>query len=227
MKTKFDVIFFDLFFTLVLPKYNTGRNENDVLNMKKDDWEYIFEDSELYLRRATGKVKRPESIVNEVLLKAKIETTNNCKKEIQYLRENRFKNALCSIDPMILDVLENIRKQNIKLCIISNADIIDVMHWDDSPLASIFDDAIFSYEVGAVKPDSRVYKIAMDKMKTTPDKCLFIGDGGSCELSGAKQVGMTTVLTEYLLKRNNKQVLELKRHADYHVKIFSEIISLL
>jgi hypothetical protein len=33
-----DVIFFDLFFTLVTPKYNDVRNENDVLGITKEEW---------------------------------------------------------------------------------------------------------------------------------------------------------------------------------------------
>ena len=57
MDNNIDVIFFDLFFTLITPQYNDFRNENDVLGISKDEWEKYAEDGELYLERATGREK--------------------------------------------------------------------------------------------------------------------------------------------------------------------------
>ena len=45
------VIFFDLFFTLITPKYNELRNENDVLKITKEEWELYAEENELYEKR--------------------------------------------------------------------------------------------------------------------------------------------------------------------------------
>lgn len=36
MNNNIEVVFFDLFFTLITPKYNNGRNENDVLGISKE-----------------------------------------------------------------------------------------------------------------------------------------------------------------------------------------------
>lgn len=52
-----EVVFFDLFYTLVTPKYNDLRNENDVLGITVEEWEMYAKDHELYINRAKGKEK--------------------------------------------------------------------------------------------------------------------------------------------------------------------------
>lgn len=110
---------------------------------------------------------------------------------------------------------------------ISNADAIDVKYWKKYPLYNLFDETIFSYEVGCLKPKSKIYSIALNKMNAKPEECIFIGDGGSNELKGAKKLGIKTILTTYLLKRNEKQLNKLNEFADYYNKDFREIESLL
>lgn len=55
--------------------------------------------------------------------------------------------------------------------------------------------------MGYLKPRSEIYEIALKKMNTIPEKCFFVGDGGSDELKGAKELGMKNILTEYLLEK--------------------------
>ncbi|MVX66988.1 HAD-IA family hydrolase [Clostridium chromiireducens] len=227
MKNDIDVVFFDLFFTLVIPKYNDLRNENDVLGITKDEWERYSEDDELYLKRATSNSISPEKIIEDILNKMKIDINDHTKKEILILKEDRFKNSLINVDPTILDVLSDIKNSGKKLCLISNADIIDVMYWNKSPLRDLFDDTIFSYEVGYLKPQTEIYKIALEKMKVNPENSVFIGDGGSDELKGAKELGMRTILTDYLLKREIKQHNEIKKFADYHIEDFKDLIDII
>jgi putative hydrolase of the HAD superfamily len=227
MKNDIEVVFFDLFFTLVTPKYSDLRNENDVLKITKEEWEKYAEDNELYITRATGKEKSPEKIIEDIVKKIKIEINDCDKKEILKLREERFKASLIDVNPTIVDVLLDIKKKGKKICLLSNADIIDVMHWDKSPLNELFDETIFSYEVGCLKPQREIYNIALKKMKVAPEKCIFIGDGGSDELKGAKELGMHTILTGHLLKRDEKQHNEIKKFADYYIEDFIEIKDIL
>jgi len=226
MGTDIDVVFFDLFFTLVTPKYSDSRNENDVLGITKEEWEKYAEDDELYLKRATSKNISPEQIIEDITNKMKIDVNENGKKEILKLREERLKKSLIDIDSTIIDVLSDIKKNGKQICLISNADIIDVMHWNKSPLNNLFDSTIFSYEVGYLKPQIEIYKIALEKMNVSPKKSIFIGDGGSDELKGAKELGIRTILTGYLLKREKKQHNEIKKFADYHVEEFKELINI-
>ena len=87
MRKDIKVIYFDLFFTLIKPKNNALRNENDVLGITKAEWERYAEDKELYRRRALGKVRNPERIIDDILAKMKIKVNDQQKKEILRLRE--------------------------------------------------------------------------------------------------------------------------------------------
>lgn len=217
-----EVVFFDLFYTLIVPKYNLEKNEYDVVAMSVEDWELIAEDETLYDNRATGKVTYPKQIILEILKKAKLDITSDVIDDILHRREKRFKEALIHVDKEIIEVLKKIKKTGLKLCLISNADIIDVMYWNASPLCQLFDEVVFSYKAGCIKPDAEIYKIALNRMKTTAGKSLFIGDGGSDELRGAKQLGMKTVKTRHFLKRDT---LEFSEDVDFVIEDFSEIWS--
>lgn len=105
MENDIDVVFFDLFFTLVTPKYSDLRNENDVLRITKEEWERYAEDDELYLKRATSKNISPEQIIEDIINKMEIDVNENGKKEILKLREERLKKSLIDIDSTIIDVL--------------------------------------------------------------------------------------------------------------------------
>ncbi|MBB6716076.1 HAD family hydrolase [Clostridium gasigenes] len=227
MKKNINVIFFDLFFTLVTPKYNDLRNENDVLKITREEWEIHAEDNELYEKRAIGKEKIPIKIIESIIKKMGMKVSDCDKNEVLRLREERFKKSIIEVDFSIIDVLLNLKKNGKKVCLISNADIIDVKHWENSLLYNLFDGAIFSYEVGYIKPQIEIYNIALNRMKAKPEECIFIGDGGSDELKGAKELGIKTILTSYLLKRNEKQLNTLKKFADYYIEDFQEIKNLL
>lgn len=148
-------------------------------------------------------------------------------KEILKLREDRFKKSLIDIDYIIHGVLLNIKKSKKKICLVSNADIIDVMHWGKSPLNKLFDDKIFSYKVGYLKPQKEIYEIALQKMGVKPEECIFIGDGGSDELKGAKELGMKTILSGHFLKRDKKQHDLIMKYADYYIDDFRQLINIL
>ena len=63
-----------------------------------------------------------------------------------------------------------------------------------SPLAPLFDVTIFSSEVGLMKPDPAIYRLASDGLGLAPRDCLYIGDGSFGELHGAEEAGMTAAL---------------------------------
>jgi putative hydrolase of the HAD superfamily len=61
------------------------------------------------------------------------------------------------------------------------------------PVAPLLDATIYSVRLGVCKPDPRIYLAACDELGVEPHECLYVGDGGSHELTGAASVGMTPV----------------------------------
>lgn len=218
------VVFFDLFFTLIEPVYGDSINENDVLNISIKEWEAIAEDRELYFRRATGKIRDPHEIIDEIIAKGGFNASLAKKSQLLELRMNRMRSALCNVDRIILNTLSRLKEMELKLCIISNADTIDKTSWNESPLYPLFDSVIFSCDVGYIKPHPAIYQAAMGKMGVIPQNSYFVGDGGSDELFGAKATGMRTVLSEHLVKRDNQELTKLLSYSDYHVRDFSELL---
>lgn len=220
-------IYFDLFFTLITPMYSEKRNENDVLHMSISEWERFAENEILYNKRATGMVLNEKEIINDIVQLIPIDINEDQKEEIVKLRKERMKNALTHVDMSILQTLEKLKELGYKLCLISNADIIDTMYWKDSKLSSYFDHAVFSYQVGYLKPDLKIYEIAMQYMGSLPEKSYYVGDGGSNELWGAKELGMTTILTEYLDKKETKKRNDIIQHADFCIDKFTNILDII
>lgn len=216
---------FDLFFTLIIPAYTGEKTEYGILGITKEEWEHYAEDQELYMERASGKVKVAEEIIENILDKMGRTVSASDKAEILKIRVQRMKQALFHIDPLILSTLRVLKEKQIKLCLISNADVIDTMYWSESPLALLFDEVIFSHKVSFLKPHPKIYQIALDKMKIRSEQCFYVGDGGSEELKGAREVGMKTVLSGYLIKNEGQN--EILQWADYYISDFNEIISVL
>jgi putative hydrolase of the HAD superfamily len=61
------------------------------------------------------------------------------------------------------------------------------------PVAPLLDAAIYSVRLGVCKPDPQIYLAACAELGVAPHDCLYVGDGGSHELTGAAAVGMTPV----------------------------------
>ncbi|MEA3365283.1 MAG: HAD-IA family hydrolase [Candidatus Hydrogenedentes bacterium] len=65
--------------------------------------------------------------------------------------------------------------------------------WPELDLAELIDVPVFSSVAKVRKPDPRIYRLACERLAVKPQTSLFVGDGGSRELSGAQAVGMTAL----------------------------------
>lgn len=220
-------IYFDLFFTLIVPAYEKINNEYDILNLSVSEWEQYAENDMLYHERALGFVKSEIEIIDKIISLIPFEVSVVQKEQVLFAREQRMKNALTKISKEVLDTLQKLKSKDIKLGLISNADCIDCKYWNQSPLFKYYDDSVFSCNVGLLKPDRQIYELAMQRLHVSPEQCLFVGDGGSNELCGAKTAGMGTVFSEMLEKKNVEQRKSIVKYADYHIKHINELFNYL
>ena len=67
--------------------------------------------------------------------------------------------------------------------------------WPRLPLAALVDAPVFSCVERTRKPDPRLFRtVAAAPAGRTQRACLYIGDGGGRELTGASAIGMRAVL---------------------------------
>lgn len=220
-------IYFDLFFTLIVPAYEKTNNEYDILSLSVSEWEQYAENDILYQERALGFVKTEIEIIDKIISLMPFEVSIVQKEQVLFARERRMKNALKMISKEVLDALQKLKLKDIKLGLISNADCIDCKYWTQSPLFRCFNDSVFSCDVGLLKPDRQIYELAMRRLNVSPEQCLFVGDGGSNELCGAKAAGMGTVFSEMLEKKNAEQRKSIVKYADYHITHINELFNYL
>ncbi|MFC1920802.1 HAD family hydrolase [Chloroflexota bacterium] len=93
-----------------------------------------------------------------------------------------------------VQVLSQIRTRGMKTGLISNSTPIVTEIWPETPFPPHFDTAVFSCTEGIKKPDMRIYRLALERLRIKPEDCLYIGDGDSNELTGAGETGMYPVL---------------------------------
>ena len=86
------------------------------------------------------------------------------------------------------------RDAGYRMGLLSNCSAEVPQLWERGPLAVLFDVTVFSCEAGVMKPDRRVYDAACEQLGVAHERCLYVGDGGARELTGAAAVGMDAVL---------------------------------
>jgi glucose-1-phosphatase len=84
------------------------------------------------------------------------------------------------------EMLERLKTQH-RLVLLSNTNAI---HWDmvsrRYPLLSHFDEHVLSHRVGALKPDPRIYRAAIQAAQCDPEECFFTDDIAAY-VEGARQ----------------------------------------
>jgi len=95
------------------------------------------------------------------------------------------------------DVLIEFQTAGYKLGIVSNTvmpgSAVDAM-LSDHGLIKFFPVRVYSSEVRYMKPDQRIFRMALQRLSTPPGRALFIGDHAVNDIRGAAAVGMRTVL---------------------------------
>jgi putative hydrolase of the HAD superfamily len=124
--------------------------------------------------------------------------------------------------------LRDLKAAGFRLGLISNADVMEAAPWPTCPLAGLFDVELFSCAVGLVKPEPAIYARCIQALGVGPTSCLFVGDGGSNELVGAKAAGMSTVFVSGVMATLwPERIAERRETSDHHVERIPELLTLL
>ena len=90
--------------------------------------------------------------------------------------------------------LRRLRAIGLRTALISNCSPDVAELWPTTPYAELIDEPLFSCVEGLVKPDADLYRRACERLGVGPAACVYVGDGGNHELTGAARSGMRAVL---------------------------------
>ena len=92
----------------------------------------------------------------------------------------------------IIPMLSGLKEAGYKIGLITNCFSEEVDIIKESVIYKYFDAAMFSYEQGVKKPDPVIFERCMKALDVQPCECVYVGDGGACELERARELGMKT-----------------------------------
>ncbi len=94
--------------------------------------------------------------------------------------------------PEMMRLVKRLKKRY-ALAILSNSDPLNSNSFKKKGLYAPFDHVILSHELGVTKPDKKIYRIALKKLKLKPYECVFIDDQKKC-VDAARKIGMNAIL---------------------------------
>jgi len=220
-------VIFDLFHTLVSLQLSNapGPSTAELLNVDPDEWNrhWLADPSDYVLGLAPIEVpfRRIARQLNPAVTEEQIQKTLE-------IRRYRFRHTLLNVEPETLAGLKTLRRLGFKTGLISNCGWDEIAAWNDSPLAPLFDTVLFSCEVKLKKPDPAIYHLAARNLAVPVAHCLFVGNGGSQELTGARNAGMTPVLiTRHLEVINPERIIDVLPDARIVIRRISELALIL
>lgn len=111
--------------------------------------------------------------------------------EIVELRHDFFAGDL--LDEALVGYIQRLRRAGYRTGLLSNApDDARRMLTEDYPIIDYFDDVIISAEVGLMKPASKIYQLAAERVGVAAEEALFVDDMPA-NIAGARAAGMAAL----------------------------------
>lgn len=199
---KYKAVLFDLFETLITEwgheKYTKKAMCTD-LGINKADFDVYWEEKEQ--DRYLGGISFEESILY-VCEKYKKQLDPSL---LAYITEKRIRTkseCFNFVLPEVYQLLRAIREMGLKTAIVSNCSSEEVQVFRESEICKYFDAAVLSFEAGMKKPDLCIYEEAAKRLGIYMSDCVFVGDGGSNELVGARNAGMTAIQAKWYTNKH-------------------------
>jgi putative hydrolase of the HAD superfamily len=217
-------IIFDLFHTLLsLEQSAPGWTPtHQLLGLSREEWnEALFRNTR---GRLLGTIRDPEAIVADIAHRIDPSIPPERIRAAAAQRAARFAVAFRNVPEATLQVLRALKDQGKRLCLCSNADAMESAGWSDSPLAPLFDAAVFSCNEGCLKPEPQIYDLCLRRLGVAPAEALYVGDGGSRELEGARAAGLTTIMVlEHIRALWPELIPDRLPHADFVIEHLAEL----
>jgi 2-haloalkanoic acid dehalogenase type II len=164
-----------------------------------------------------------EELHKDFLKYFKQEPTEILEQELYEIYFNRFDKI--NYYPEVKTTLEKLKEQGYKLGLLSNTESIKKEILEDKlELKKYFDFLGYSFEVGAIKPDSKMFKAVLSNFNIKAEEALMVGDSLRSDIAGSQKLGMHNCLIE-------RDGFEKKFHAsitpEFKISSLGEIFNIL
>jgi len=178
------------------------------LGCDPDAWLKLM--AETFYQRASGRLGEPTGVLRDLAARLGASPSEEA---LRLVRVQRV--ATIAADGPLrresVPVLRALRNRGLRTAVVSDCWYELPALLPGLPVSPLLDARVLSVEVGRCKPDPEMYLAACERLGVAPRECLYIGDGGSRELTGAQAVGMRAVqlaapdLTEHLAYAHDDQ----------------------
>lgn len=195
---RYKAVIFDLFGTLVdnfqgSPAEQTYLRMTDILGIDGDAFWQTWRSEPFATRRADGYYATFEDALRDVCRAAGVHyRPERVPEAIEFRRQVLGQSMVPR--PDVVPTLTALRSRGHKIGLVSDCTWEIPECWPRTPMAPLVDAAVFSCSARLKKPDPRIYALICEKLAVEPRRCLYVGDGGSDELAGARRAGMDAAL---------------------------------
>jgi putative hydrolase of the HAD superfamily len=179
-------IFFDLGGVILRTEYQAPRQYlAERLNMEYDDLVRLVFESETSRKASIGTLTADE---HWAALMVRLKRPAS---DAQKIRDEFFGGDV--LDHELIQLIRALRGQSYKTGLISNAwndlrQYVTNQKFDDA-----FDSITISAEVGVVKPEARIYQVALEQLQIQANEAVFVDDF-QVNIEGCEKVGMQGIL---------------------------------
>jgi putative hydrolase of the HAD superfamily len=193
---QYDAVIFDLFGTLVanfsVQEYERVLSEmSSILLAPRDDFVRLWLAS--FNETVIGEFASPAAKIEHICEALHLSAPPKAVEAAARVRFDFSRRSLAPL-PGAVETLERLKASGYKTGLLTDCSSETPTLWPDTPLAPLVDVPVFSCVERLKKPDPRIYLLLCKRLAVEPQACLYVGDGGSQELTGASGVGMSAVL---------------------------------
>lgn len=145
-----------------------------------------------FTERATGRTGDPVATLRWLATQCGVEVSES-QARAAYQHRLAAERAFMSPRPEALGVLAALRSRGLRVGVLSDCTHELAQLWPQLPFALYVDAPVFSVHTGIRKPAAAMYQAVCRQLRVAPQHCLYVGDGGSNELTGARAAGLRAV----------------------------------
>ncbi|MGW5666898.1 HAD family hydrolase [Micromonospora sp. NPDC003776] len=189
---RYQAVLFDFFGTLTrcVQRGSAHRATAELLGCPPERLTEVLDRT--YYERASGRLGNAEATLRWVCEQAGVHPSDGAVRAAVASR-HRAVRADTRLRDEAVPVLAALRQRGVRTGLISDCTHELPAFLPQLAIAPLLDIRVFSVQVGCCKPDPALYLAACRRLDLAPADCLYVGDGGSQELTGAVRAGMAAV----------------------------------